>query len=271
MTSPKKPSPSKPRTTASSSAPTGGRRAAARQAQQQAQQQAVAAAKRRKTISQVVIVAAVGAVAIAVVATAILLGRTGGNQATPQVSTTIPLNGAQVPFATDGSAIRLGPDNAPARVDLWVDYSCSHCQEFEASNNSVLNSLIAGGNVAVSYHNIQIVSGYGTEAGSAGACVAVNDAAKWPEVNAALYANHNPETDGWSATQLADFAAQQGVNSEAQTCIRESRYTRWIASNTQASAQQGVKGTPTMFLNGQPTDLLSGPALTEAVEKLAGR
>lgn len=260
-------SPKKPRATSASPAPAGGRRAAARQAQQQA----AAAAKRRKTITQLVIVAAVAVVAIAIVATAILVGRGGGNQATPQVSTTIPLEGAQVPFAIDGSAVRLGPADAAARVDLWVDYSCSHCADFEAANDSVLNSLVAGGDVSVSYHNIQIVSGYGTEAGSAGACVAVNDAAKWPAVNAALYANHNAETDGWSAAQLAEFAAQQGVNTQTQTCIRESRYTRWIASNTQASAEQGVKGTPTMFLNGQPSDLLSGPALTEAVEKLAGR
>jgi protein-disulfide isomerase len=181
------------------------------------------------------------------------------------------VDNASVPFATTDTAVRLGPADAKAQIDLWVDYSCPHCQEFEAENNSLINQLVAAGGTSVSYHNIQIVTGYGTQAGSAGACVAANDAEQWVAFNAALYANHSAETDGWSAAQFADFAAQQGVNSAAQTCIQNSRYTSWITSNTAASAAAGVTGTPTMFVNGEKQDpTLSGDALKAKVDQLVG-
>ncbi len=249
----------------SSKSSSSSRRAAAREAQRRQAE----AAKRRRLLVQVGIVAAVALVAIGIVVTAVVLGRGSSSNEAPAASGTVSVAGASVPFAVDGTAFRIGPADAKAKVDLWVDYSCPHCQEFEAANNESLNQLVAAGNVAVSYHNIQIVTEYGTRAGSASACVAVNDTAKWPTVNAGLYANHSATTDAWTPSQFADWAGSQGVNSQAADCIRANTYAGWIGGNTQAAAQQGISSTPTMLLNGQPSELLSGPALTEAVTKLA--
>jgi protein-disulfide isomerase len=233
-----------------------------------------AEARRRRVMVQVGIIAAVAVLVVGIVAAAALIGtrsRAGTAAAgAPTASTTVTLNNTSVPFAIDGSAVRVGPADAKARIDLWVDYSCPHCQEFEAANSAVLNQLIAGGAVAVSYHNIQIVTDYGIQAGSAAACVAANDPARWPAFNTALYANHNAQTDGWEAAQFRTFAQQQGVTGSALDCIAASRYTGWITANTADAATHQVQGTPTMFLNGQSSPVLTGQDLIAKVHQLAG-
>ena len=236
-----------------------------------AQQQAAAAAARRRTLTQIGIIGGVAVVVLAIIATAVVLGTRdrGGPTATPAVTSSVTVDGASVPFTITGSAFRLGPADAKATVDLWVDYSCPHCQEFEAANASVLNSLLAKGDVAVSYHNIQIVTGYGTEAGNASACLAVNDPERWVAFNSALYANHDATTDGWKASDFRSFAAAQGAGSATQDCISSGRYSDWIAANTNDATAHDVQGTPTMFLNGQlQAETPSGQALVDKVNAL---
>lgn len=242
------------------------------QAREHLRQQALAASRRRRR-KQVGIICGVSVLVIAIVATAVIIGgrSRGGDVPTANATVSVGAN-TSVPFAIQGSAVRVGPADAKARVDLWVDYSCPHCQEFEADNSAVLNQLIAGGDVSVSYHNIEFVTDYGTAAGSAAACVATHDPASWVSFNTALYANHDATTDGWTAASFRDFAQKQGVtNDQALSCITAAPYKGWIASNTADAAAHKVNATPTMLLNGQPSDLLTGPALTQKVDALAGR
>ena len=242
-----------------------------------AQQAALAQAKRRRTLTQVAIIGGVAVVVIAIIATAVLLGRgdspaAGGGGGAPSGTGTASVGGASVPLAIGGdvpNGVRVGSKDAKVSMDLWVDYSCPHCQEFEATNNAAINDLVGSGKLAVTYHNIEIVTDYGTEAGSAAACVAVHDPAAWPTVNAALYANHSAATDGWSASDFASFAASNGAGDATQKCITDETYKGWIGDNTAASVKAGVEGTPTMFINGQKTDTLSGQALTDRVDSLA--
>ena len=242
-----------------------------------AQQAALARAKRRRTLIQLAVVGGVAVVVIAIIATAVVLGRRG--QATsagssPSATATTNVDGTSVPFVIGGTGatadgVRVGNADAKVSMDLWVDYSCPHCQEFEATNNAAISDLVASGKLAVTYHNIQIVTDYGTEAGSASACVAVHDPSIWPAFNASLYANHSAQTDGWSASQFAAFATSSGAGDATRSCITDGTYRDWIGDNTAASVKAGVSGTPTMFIDGEKTDTLSGQALTDRVNSLA--
>jgi hypothetical protein len=248
-----------------------------------AQQAAAARAKRRRTITQLSIVGGVAVLVVAIIATAVVLGTykqtaaaggaAGGGTPSSTGTATLGGGGGSVPLAIGGSVpngVRLGAADAKVQMDLWVDYSCPHCQEFEATNNDTLTSLVATGKLAVTYHNIQIVTDYGTEAGSASACMAVHDPEAWPAFNAALYANHSAQTDSWTASSFRAFAASNGGGDATQQCIEAGTYRRWISANTEASTKAGVTGTPTMFINGEKTDTLSGQALTDRVNSLAG-
>jgi len=242
-----------------------------------AQQAAAARAKRRRLITQLAIIGGVVVVVVAIIATAVALGtrgRTAAAGTAPTGTGTTVVDGASVPFAIGGSGgtangVRVGAGDAKVSMDLWVDYSCPHCQEFEATNDDTISSLVASGKLAVTYHNIQVVTDYGTEAGSASACLAVHDPSAWPAFNAALYANHTAATDSWTARDFTTFARSNGGGDATQRCITDGTYKGWITQNTAASTTAGVKGTPTMFIDGQQTDTLSGQALTDRVDQLA--
>ena len=114
-----------------------------------AQQAALARAKRRRTLTQLAIVGGVAVVVIAIIATAVVLGtrgrhpRRGGGA--PVATGTTTVDGTSVPFAiggTDATAngVRVGSTDAKVSMDLWVDYSCPHCQEFEATNNATVRA-----------------------------------------------------------------------------------------------------------------------------------
>lgn len=242
-----------------------------------AQQAAVARAKRRRSLTQLAIVGGVALVVIAIIATAVVLGtrnQTPAAGGTPSATGTTTVDQTSVPFAIGGTGdaangVRIGTTDAKVTMDLWVDYSCPHCQEFEATNNATVSSLVASGKLAVIYHNIQIVTDYGTEAGSASACMAVHDPKAWPAYNAALYANHSSDTDGWGASDFARFAAANGGGDATQRCTTDRTYQSWITANTAASTKADVQGTPTMFIDGAKTDTLSGQDLVDRVNSLA--
>ena len=145
--------------------------------------------------------------------------------------------------------MQVGKADAKVTMDLWVDYSCPHCQEFEADSNDVITQKVASGELKVNYHNIQIVTAYGTQAGSAAACVATYAPESWWAFNAALYANHSAETDSWKGAELADFATQQGItNGDAQTCISDQRYTLVDLRQHQRSRSGGSDRHPDAVL-----------------------
>ena len=240
-----------------------------RQARERARLEA-AKQQRQRRIRQAIVVAVVGLVAIGIVVSAVLLGRADRADRVPTASTNVTVGGTSVPFSIDGSAVQVGKQDAKVTLDLWVDYSCPHCQEFEAASNDVITQKVAAGTLKVRYHNIQVVTAYGTQAGSAGACVANSASDQWWAFNAALYANHSAETDDWKGPQLADFAQQQGISSSAAlTCIRDQRYTTWITDNGSAATAAGVTGTPTLFFNGEKSDTISGAALGAKIDELA--
>lgn len=227
--------------------------------------------QRKRRMTQALVVAVVAVVAISIVAAAVYLGTAGRAERVPTANTNVTVGEASVPFRVDGSAVEVGKNDAKVTMDLWVDYSCPHCQEFEADSNDLLAAKIATGALKVRYHNIQVVTAYGTQAGSAAACVANSAPNQWWAFNAALYANHSSETDGYKGPELADFATQQGItDADTLSCIRDQRYTTWITDNGTAAGEAGVTSTPTLFFNGQQGETISGAALGAKIDELAG-
>jgi protein-disulfide isomerase len=72
----------------------------------------------------------------------------------------------------------------------------------------------------------------------------------------------------FSQENLNLFARDLGMNTEEfSQCLDEGRYTDLVQQETQAGVERGVRGTPTLFVNGQ---LIVGGAdyqiLREAIE-----
>lgn len=207
----------------------------------------------------------------AIVAVVVLGNSNKQLNAGPAAIGSISLLGTEnVPLLVGDTAVTLGSDDAPVTIDLYEDYSCPHCADYEVAVGATMLALVAKGDAVVNYHPIRIVTDYGVAAGSASTCVAAKDSQNWPDFHTALYANHSQGSDGWRASDFANFAKVKGITDEAALdCIKKGVYEDWIMSNTSASRDAGVSGTPTLFINGkmQP-ELLDASGLVAAVDAL---
>jgi protein-disulfide isomerase len=185
---------------------------------------------------------------------------------------------AQVPAGTvdDGTGIPVGDSAAPVTVDVYEDFQCPFCAQFEAMTGDTLDQLVASGQARIVYHPIAILdrastTDYSTRALNA-AGVVLDEAGldAFAQFHDLLFANQPAEgTAGLTDDELVDFAAQAGATGDAvANGIRDRTFEDWTKQVTDASSQAGVTGTPTVLVDGEKLDtsLLTPDGLTSAVE-----
>ena len=225
------------------------------------------AASRRRVLIQgsviVAVLAVVGGGGFAVYAS----NQANDTLTVPSASGEIPVGDAQVPFEIGGTSIRVGADDAPVTVELVEDYSCPHCQEYEAEVGGTIEELVGEGAIGFEMTPVQIVTTYGVRAGSAAACVAVGSPEHWFDVSEALFERHDATTDGWRASGLRDAVEGLGVDDAATLdCIADGTYENWIEANTTAATDRGITSTPTLLIDGEvEPSLLSAEQLRARV------
>ncbi|HEV7896827.1 MAG TPA: thioredoxin domain-containing protein [Planosporangium sp.] len=203
-------------------------------------------------------------ISIAAVAVLVIAGLAGwavyssqrsGSHVTPQHATA---NG-------DGLVVGTGAKT----VDVYLDFMCPHCKDFEEAAGGSLNQMAAGNKIKLVYHPVAFLDNvsttrYSTRASAAAGCA--SDAGKLPEYVQALYAKQPPERGaGLSDDVLIQLGHTAGISGSGfDTCVREGRYRSWVQYVTDAALKRGVTGTPTVYVDGkQVTPSL--PAITQAL------
>ncbi|MFC4222644.1 DsbA family protein [Lysinibacter cavernae] len=144
-------------------------------------------------------------------------------------------------------------------IDVWVDYQCSHCRDFEESNGDYLTTLVETDNATVRIHPLYFldrgaVDGSSFRAGNALACVADQSPDVMLEYSAKLFA-----ADKWSDqifVELADDLDVSGVDS----CIEDLTFGPWLTESMKDAMEgdslpatteiERVQSTPTVVVNG---------------------
>lgn len=239
-------------------------------------EQAAKAAKKRKLFTQLGIVlgalVVVGIiVAIVIVATNTTPDDASGDATPPAGQTaTVSIAGVDVPLEITEKGIALGNPDAPVVVDLFEDFSCPHCKDYDAAAGASFLQVVAEGDAVVNFNHINIVTPYGARGGSMSMCVAEGQPELWTTVHTALFTNQGQGTNNWKTGSFRDFAATLGVtDQDTLDCIFEGRYMNWIGINTDAAMSSGVTGTPSLWINGEQAQLLDGATLVAAVRDLA--
>ncbi|MDA3804153.1 thioredoxin domain-containing protein [Clavibacter sp. CT19] len=224
--------------------------------------------KRRRLLTQLGVAGAVVILVAGIWGGASLLRQQAeAGSVAPTADATVQLASAgEAHVATEPDAVSVGAADAPVTLDIYEDYSCPHCQEYEAATGPLLDRVAASGQVRVVYHPIRIVTNYGRVAGSTAACVLQHDPSAWPGVHSALFANHSAATDSWTGKDFSSWLGSQGVTDpEALTCTEKGAYAGWITANTDTATAAGVTGTPTLMIGGQKTTTVSGQQLVDAL------
>lgn len=162
--------------------------------------------------------------------------------------------GSAIEAETGAIVVGEGADE----VDLWMDFYCPHCQDFEDQYGPTMSELVDAGAITLRVHPVALASlnaASGTEfsarAASAMYCVADEGGQAAYDFMAAVAATH-PTGQGLSNDELAQFAADAGAPGAAE-CIEDETYTDFVKSQAQElpESPEGSAGTPTLIVNGE--------------------
>lgn len=201
------------------------------EARQKALQLQAEQKKREKRNRIVAISGLVAAVAVLAVVVTLILSQgkdvaagaayTGEPAAITEVEApSTALESGGIPVGAEGVAGEE-PAEDDVVVDVYLDFMCPYCAQFEESNEPELAALRASGDVTVVYHATSILdrlsqgTEFSTRAAVAAAVVADEAPEQFLDFNAALFANQPAEnSEGLSDEEIAQIARDAGVPDE---------------------------------------------------------
>lgn len=160
---------------------------------------------------------------------------------------------------------RLGSDDAAVTVAVFEDFACPHCADFALGPFAELKAEFADDDdVAFEHYDLPIpVSDWSTRVANAARSVqdAADDEAFFAFSEAA-YEN----LDDYSWQVVGDIADEVGVDPcRALSDATNETYEAVLEANRDEAEDRGVDSTPTVFVNGEPTET-SESAISEAIE-----
>ncbi|SMQ71854.1 thioredoxin domain-containing protein [Agreia sp. VKM Ac-1783] len=162
------------------------------------------------------------------------------------------------------------PDYSNGVVDIqvYVDYLCPFCGQFESTNAEQIGQWIDSGAATLTTHPLAILdrgslgTKYSTRSANAAACVANYSPDSFYAYSALLFKNQPAEnTEGLDNAALKGYVtdAKSDKVSQIEKCIDDTEFKDWVSAST-ARALKGplpntkvekVEGTPTVLVNGQ--------------------
>jgi protein-disulfide isomerase len=174
--------------------------------------------------------------------------RTGGAMTSPKIPDRVPAGATP-----EGDGIVVGA--GPVRVDVFVDFLCPFCRQFELAAGPTLAGLVADRRVSLVYHPMNFLdeastTHYSTRAAASSGCAA--DQGRFLEYANALFVQQPPEGGaGLSDAELAAVGDAAGLPEAAfDTCLSEAPYLDWPPYVTERATAAGVSATPTVLVAG---------------------
>jgi protein-disulfide isomerase len=169
------------------------------------------------------------------------------------------------PANTDGKGgVIVGADGvgtategAPV-VDVYADFMCPVCSQFEEINGPMLEELRQSGQATLQMHPVAILdrfsegTAYSTRSAQAAAVVADAAPEQFLAFWQALFDNQPAEnTPGLSDEEIAGIAVDAGVPQAVADTFTEGRFTDWVTAATELAATEHQPfGTPTVIVDG---------------------
>lgn len=225
---------------------------------------AIRAAQARNERNRRLAIAAVVVVVLgAVVAAGAWFGG-GGSDKTP-AATDLP------PVAAGAASLKMGDADAPVKIVIYEDFLCPFCRELESSTREFLQENADQGKVYVEFQPINLLTtfDYSAKALNAFAAVLKHDS---PEaalrLHDILYDNQPYEqtSDQVSDDQIADWVKEAGADTDEVRDAMKTQDTEFFAAAEQAMTTAGIKGTPTVFINGEELPASSVIDMTSQIE-----
>jgi protein-disulfide isomerase len=212
---------------------------------------------------QVTLWTSVGVVAVLIIAGLIGWGVAAGQEKTKTAGLTTPSVAID-----EGTAFAVG--TGPVQVDIYEDFMCPACGQFESTAATTVDQLVAANKVTVRYHPIAILdrmssTKYSTR--SAAASAAAAQGGKFAEYHRVLFANQPQEgSAGLDDAKLIELGKSVGLTGATfADAVDNGTYEAWATKVTATATSRGVNGTPTVMVGGTPLEKPTAATLSAAV------
>lgn len=174
-----------------------------------------------------------------------------------------------------GGGLLLGDENAKVTVDVYEDFLCPVCKQFETTDGPILAKYVDAGQVKVVYHTVSILdrasagTRYSTRAANVMASIINSSPDKALAFHSLLFENQPEEGGpGLPDDMMLALAKEAGVDPSAiQADVTDLRYEGWITSVTDKFTKvYPPGGTPTITIDGEQVKDLDPAKLTQAIE-----
>ncbi len=242
----------------------------ARQAKIQAVQ-----GKQGGAANKIVVATVVAVVAIIAVVGGVVWSQSQKEAATG-TSTAVPA-GASMGQGYPAFASTATPAAGVPTVDLYEDFQCPICGQFEAALGPTFQDLAAQGKLKLNYHVLNFLD---DKTGAENSTPAANGAfcaaslGKFQEFHNAAFSSQAPEGQDVTDAELGAWATTAGITGDSlatwKQCVADGTYTKYVTSVNEAAFKiPGFQGTPTVIINGETVDLNSiktPELLTQAIQ-----
>jgi protein-disulfide isomerase len=181
--------------------------------------------------------------------------------------------GANFGIATSPATTSAGKPRVV--IDMYEDFQCPICRQFEATDAAQLKSWEQAGIVQLVYHPVAFLdressTNYSTRALMSAAAVQDSSPSAFQAFHDLLYTNQPAEgSAGLPDSQLEDLAAQAGANRAAvASALSSQQFKAWTVQATDAFSQK-YTGTPTVLIDGKQQNDLNQASLKSAVAAAA--
>jgi protein-disulfide isomerase len=200
--------------------------------------------KRRQQLATILTIGGVVVLVIAVIVYASL------KKANAPIGSIISITPNPRPMA-NGNV--MGDPNAPIQIVEYSDFQCPACLAFyQQIEPSLVSEYISTGKVHFTYRSMgDWIGPESVKAAEAAYCASEQN--KFWDYHDILFANWTGENIGdFTNKRLVAFADNLGLDMSAfRTCFNNQKYSQRVTQDHTDGIQAGVKGTPSLFINGK--------------------
>lgn len=179
----------------------------------------------------------------------------------------------------NGSQLDTIAASAPV-LNVYFDYSCSHCAQFEGIHTQEINQLLSDKKITLALHPCKILKQQWTSVVMNAMGVVLDEApaqslsfhgAAFEILSQVLQSrNQSLMTVDNLVAAATKVNVPKEVSAKFKSAVDSDKYRSWAELGDKAFADRGLQGTPSVFFKGEQVDLSKLQSPTSLTELVTG-